>query len=631
MEDVHQASRIVGELMQWLIQLRPQRETLDFIARRVSEALRFKSCAILLPDEHAGQMRIEGAYRLEEEYVQEVNMRRKVRLEPGLAGGGPTTRSYGTGQVVAVTDLQSDPSFGPWRTLAKKYGFGSMISAPLMLRGKAIGVLNGYGEQPRTYGDEEKQVMLAVAAQAALAIEISGLLLNQKETIDQLRRLTQSLRTQQTVLERLQVIHQQLTDLVLVGEGAEAIAATLARLLNRPVLAWDRFRHPVSAAFPPGSPIPEEDLAQWQGWLNDPTVTAGLTRLGSGEASLLVRPRQGAGRTHAITLAPVMVDGEVLGYLGAVEREESLDLVEQRALEQGATVLALELVKQTAVRETEERLKADFIHDLFEGRFTDHARLRERAIVYQIDLSALHQVAVIDFHDLAGFAAAREMTESEGNRLLHRLARLIGESLSGSIPGSSVTQMGDRLTCICPLPRNEQSPRYGLSAFRALLEQVRQWYPGLSALVVLGGPCQTPQDFQTAYHDALAGLEVLKRFGHRERVLALDELGLFRLMLTDCSPQRLLDAARSTLGQLLARDQRRTGDLFRTLATYLDSDCDLQGTADRLGLHPNTLKYRLRQVEEITGLHARRPQDLLQLNFAVTVCRLLGAEEGALL
>lgn len=59
--------------------------------------------------------------------------------------------------------------------------------------------------------------------------------------------------------------------------------------------------------------------------------------------------------------------------------------------------------------------------------------------------------------------------------------------------------------------------------------------------------------------------------------------------------------ARKVLGPLVEHDRRNQGDLLRSVRTFLANDRQWQRTADELGVHRQTLVYRLRRVEDLTG------------------------------
>ncbi|MCU1571455.1 MAG: PucR family transcriptional regulator [Naasia sp.] len=65
----------------------------------------------------------------------------------------------------------------------------------------------------------------------------------------------------------------------------------------------------------------------------------------------------------------------------------------------------------------------------------------------------------------------------------------------------------------------------------------------------------------------------------------------------------------TVLGPLVAADPA-AGRLRQTLFSYLRNDRHWQRTADELGIHRQTLSYRLHRIEEETGLNANRSADL---------------------
>jgi DNA-binding PucR family transcriptional regulator len=52
---------------------------------------------------------------------------------------------------------------------------------------------------------------------------------------------------------------------------------------------------------------------------------------------------------------------------------------------------------------------------------------------------------------------------------------------------------------------------------------------------------------------------------------------------------------------------------------FLREQCSVTATGKSLFIHPNTVKMRLRRIEELLGIHLDRPDDLLDLRTAVTV------------
>ncbi|WP_344587578.1 helix-turn-helix domain-containing protein, partial [Kitasatospora paracochleata] len=71
------------------------------------------------------------------------------------------------------------------------------------------------------------------------------------------------------------------------------------------------------------------------------------------------------------------------------------------------------------------------------------------------------------------------------------------------------------------------------------------------------------------------------------------------------------------LAPLAAHDRGNSVSLLGTLAAFLDHDCSWSRTAGALHVHVNTVHYRVRRIEELTGRSLARLSDRLDLRAAL--------------
>ncbi len=116
-----------------------------------------------------------------------------------------------------------------------------------------------------------------------------------------------------------------------------------------------------------------------------------------------------------------------------------------------------------------------------------------------------------------------------------------------------------------------------------------------------------------------AGLErarLVVDLGHRLRRtgrIAPGEVALELLLASSPETAALLEAR---VFEPLHGEPGRRADLEQTLGVFLASGSDRRASAEALHIHPNTLDYRLRRIEELTGLDATVPRDLTMLVLA---------------
>jgi hypothetical protein len=146
-----------------------------------------------------------------------------------------------------------------------------------------------------------------------------------------------------------------------------------------------------------------------------------------------------------------------------------------------------------------------------------------------------------------------------------------------------------------------------------------------TAAVGIGGAHAGPPGAARSYREARRAAVFAERLGRP--VLRHDDLGLFSLLADNADPDAVADLVDEWLGPLLAHDEGRRQKLLPTLAAYLDAGAAQQATADALGVHVSTLKYRLGRIEAVTGRALSRPDIRFQLQVALAAHRTVSALE----
>lgn len=146
------------------------------------------------------------------------------------------------------------------------------------------------------------------------------------------------------------------------------------------------------------------------------------------------------------------------------------------------------------------------------------------------------------------------------------------------------------------------------------------WLGPEGALLAIGDPTARPD-----LADALEEVRLLVDLGRRlGRTGELRPEGFLTELLLARSPRLAALVRDRALGPLEDGSGRRGADLLETLQTFLDCELDRRRAAERLHVHPNTLDYRLRRVEEQTGLDPGRPEDLMLMALALKQRALVG-------
>lgn len=100
------------------------------------------------------------------------------------------------------------------------------------------------------------------------------------------------------------------------------------------------------------------------------------------------------------------------------------------------------------------------------------------------------------------------------------------------------------------------------------------------------------------------------------------------VLAAELLPERVVDGdpdAREQLVRQVYAPLAANQVLLDTLTAYLDNSGSLEATARVLIVHPNTVRYRLRRIADVTGYSPPRARDAFTLRVALALGRLHGA------
>lgn len=139
--------------------------TLDVILSQGIAELRVDAAAILLLDDEQ-LLNFAAGFGFRTDHIEKAH----IKFGEGLAGRAAKERT-----IVEAADLRVDPQRLNWSALAQAEGFVSYYAAPLIAKGRVIGVLETFHRSVEPRDAEWKDFLLTLAGQAAIAIDNAAL------------------------------------------------------------------------------------------------------------------------------------------------------------------------------------------------------------------------------------------------------------------------------------------------------------------------------------------------------------------------------------------------------------------------------------------------------------------------
>jgi two-component system, sensor histidine kinase PdtaS len=160
-------------------------DILDVVTEMAAQTMKAAVCSIFLLDESGQYLELRSAKRATSPY----------RHRPPLPlGEGITGQVALTGQTVYIADVRTERGYLS-QELARSEGLVSLLSVPLSVRERVIGVFNCYTDQERAFSEEQQALFTTLANQTALAIENARLVTNTAVIREMHHRIKNNLQT----------------------------------------------------------------------------------------------------------------------------------------------------------------------------------------------------------------------------------------------------------------------------------------------------------------------------------------------------------------------------------------------------------------------------------------------------
>jgi sugar diacid utilization regulator len=241
-----------------------------------------------------------------------------------------------------------------------------------------------------------------------------------------------------------------------------------------------------------------------------------------------------------------------------------------------------------------QRRRRDLLENLLAGRLPDDAETETLGLGLERDADFLVAVASLD-----------EAAEAD-DRALAQAANSIAASIGSR---ALVVVRQDEVAAVLPL--SGKSPAaVGVALDVARVSAERDY--GIRMLIGVSGVCRGLAEVGQRYLEAH---QALRRSNPERPIVSLSELSPFEHLVASADRS----TRRSIAMEATSLTENGNGALMETLRAYLDADLDVARTAELLYVHPNTVRYRLRRVSELTGLDTQRFSGLVEL---LTIARL---------
>ncbi len=319
-------------------------------------------------------------------------------------------------------------------------------------------------------------------------------------------------------------------------------------------------------------------------------------------------------------ILPLIYSGEVVGALYV--QDEPSNYNKYSSIVKTAAEL---LLHQTMVIDNipyKDRIKDNFIFGLLHRKISwDDPRTYDEAELLEVGLHKDKVVSIIyapgfwheQFQDIAS------ASEDERQIVLHAYKKKIFEALKeffGETGNIQISYFGnDTFVALIDEAQNLKGAQIvallrgkGGSLNENLLQKFDKALKRIA--VAVGNFYKGKDGIALAYEEAKVALQLGMSVDENRPVYHVDDLGMIAI-LAGGNKRWQESFVRNLLTQLLSEKY-----LIETVDMFFEQNMSLTQTAKKLGIHRNTLLYRLSKVKKITGLDPRKFNDAIKIKLA---------------
>ncbi len=489
------------------------------------------------------------------------------------------------------------------------------------LRGKIIGELHAkgvsaFGIKPGQYFSAIPEDLIAHADEVGLPlIELPP----EVPYMDFMLPIFETLiNTQLFLLKKSEEIHNTLIEVALKGQGIADLCKKIADLTANPAIIIDKNCNILGYAKiseQECTELAQEVLKQ----INDQENFAAFLRPHRSHQLEIVLK----GDKKNLVVVPVDIKGLVKGYLVVKEFYRLLDEQDIMAIERASTIVSLELMQEKEVFEAERKVRGELLEDLINGNFRYEEAVIRRASFSNFNLNCPLAVFVINIDGFEQFLLSSvRKDESFAQEIKSWISDTTHRIFLDYRGSAMLLAKSDGIIGLLYLNSNGDKKIF-IKKTEEIRHKILEKYKKLHISIGVGRAYTGAGYVKHSYEEALAAVLIGRMLKGSGNTTFFEDLGPYRFLYEMKDSEPLQTYYQEMLGNLLAYDKQNNTDLVRTLNCYFKNNCNLRVTAENLYVHKNSVIYRIKKVEEITGLNMNDAEHKFSLHLALKLGQIM--------
>jgi sugar diacid utilization regulator len=160
-------------------------------------------------------------------------------------------------------------------------------------------------------------------------------------------------------------------------------------------------------------------------------------------------------------------------------------------------------------------------------------------------------------------------------------------------------------------------------ALKEIQEAIKKRMDGLSVSVGIGTNYKDLKMMKQSLNEAELAIDSTKCQGLEDIITRYKDIGIYGLLFSVKNKNVLENYFFDVLGPISNNDNNKENNLLQILEMYLNENCNITIAAEKLFLHRNTLKYKIKKIEELLNCDLHNFEDCMKIKIALYINKML--------
>jgi len=262
----------------------------------------------------------------------------------------------------------------------------------------------------------------------------------------------------------------------------------------------------------------------------------------------------------------------------------------------------------------------NFMKELIYGDIEVTEEIINRATLYGYSVKKSYCSLLVDIDNFSGYIKKNNIKDEEIILdIKNQMEQIIEHLMNKYNKKYLYMKHSDSFLIMVPVAKNCKE----LNDIKIIAEDIKRDIEkkinGLEVSIGIGGISSELKEFKKNVLQAQKSVEVSKKCGIESSITNYKELGIYRLFFDMKKHDEMKNLYDETLEKLREYDKKNSTNLLKTLESYIDNQRNIGKTAEKLYIHRNTLKYRVKRIEEILECNLDEEEVIFNIKLAIKI------------